>query len=238
MRKQHEDYPPNTTAVRTTRKRAAKMGVAVPMREETPEEKEMMVFADEEVKVKPKIKRPIVRVKKKSWIQKLLGSIIGGDSGEGVGDYILTDVLVPAAKSTIQDMVTSGIEMLLFGETSGARRGVHRDRDRGTKVSYGSYFKDDRRDRRDSRRVPGYHNRLEGISFESRGEAESVLDALVDLLDEYENVSIADFYEQASIENMIEFTDNGWGWTNLARARIIRTRDGYEIEFPRLQRLD
>lgn len=239
MRQQHENYPPNTKATQTTRKRAAKKGVAVPVRENTPEEKDMMAFGEEETRAKPKINRPKVRIKKKSAFQKFLGSIIGGDSGENVGEYILSDVLVPAAKSTIQDMVTSGIEMLLFGETSG-RRGVRRDRDRGTKVSYGSYFKNDRydRDRRETRRVPGYHNRLEGISFESRGEAETVLDALVDLLDEYESVSIADFYEQASLENMIEFTDNGFGWTNLARARVIRTRDGYEIEFPRPQRLD
>jgi hypothetical protein len=79
---------------------------------------------------------------------------------------------------------------------------------------------------------------LEGIAFESRGEAETVLDELVISLEEYESVTIADFYEKAGIENMIEFTDNGWGWTNLARARVIRTRDGYEIEFPLPQRLD
>ena len=235
MRKQHEDYPSNSKTVQK-RKKVLKARMSVPMREDVPEQTvEKLDEAEKKAQVRAMVNRP--KIRKKSFFQKLASSIIGEESGENVTDYILQEVLIPAGKSTIQDMVTSGIEMLLFGETSG-RRGSRRDREHGrTIVSYGSYYKSDR-DRREYKRVPGYHNRLEGISFESRLEAEVVLEGLVDLLDEYESVSIADFYELASLENMIEFTDNGWGWNNLARARVIRTRDGYEIEFPRPQRLD
>lgn len=233
MRKQHEDYPSNTLHEQK-KKRVLKAKMSVPMRDED----ELVGGGKEMVErkpIKPNIRPP--RVKKKSFLQRMGETFLGEDTGN-VGQYIIGEVLIPAAKSTIQDMVSGGIEMLLFGESGGRSRSR---RDRGkTVVSYGSYFKKDRydRDSRETRRVPGYHNRLEGIVFESRGEAEIVLDGLVDLLDEYETVSIADFYELAGIENMIEFTDNGWGWQNLSRARVIHTRDGFEVEFPRPERLD
>lgn len=233
-----KEFPSNSKMVQKKAK-ATRHRQSVPVRDEDTLRKEGTEMAKRKI-ISP-VARP--RVKKKTFVQRLGNTFLGDDTGN-VGQYILWDVLIPAAKSTIQDMVTGGIEMLLFGESSG-RYGTKRGRDRGkTVVSYGSYFRDPGRfDRKDPRsremvRVPGYHNRLNGIVFESRGEAEDTMDALLDLIEEYPQVSIADFYELAGLQSLIEHTDHAWGWDNLSRLRVIRTRDGHELEFPEPIALD
>ena len=57
------------------------------------------------------------RVKKKSGISKLKDNLISEDV-DNVKSYAITDVLIPAAKKAISDIVTNGIDMILYGETS------------------------------------------------------------------------------------------------------------------------
>jgi len=178
------------------------------------------------------------RVRKKTFLQRI-GETVGTNSNS-IGYYLIWDIIVPAAKSMINDAVIGGVEMALFGENSGRGSSRHRRRNESI-VSYGSFFEDrqprsrSRRrssSRRDYVRVPPYHNRLEGISFERRGDAEAALDALIDVLEKYEVVSIADFYEIADIATLSNFTDQDWGWDNLSSASVIHTRDGFIIDFP------
>lgn len=240
MRKQIEDLPSNSKHVQKKTRAQQKVRLPVAMRDEREEE---LAAEGQELAEKGLLKANIIRprVRKKGFLQRISEAIFGSGT-ENVGQYILSDVLVPAAKTTIQDMVTSGIEMLLFGETTGRRRS-HRD---GGKRSYGSYFnmsrdrygsRDDYR-RHEVRRVPGYHNRLDDISFEGRDDANLVLEMLEERLEEYGQVSIADFYEIAGLEAISEFTDHGWGWTNLSRAQVVRTKAGYEIDFPKPKELE
>lgn len=239
-----KEYPSNSKMVQNERKiKRARQNAPVRADEELLEGGKELVNR----KIISPVVKGTVKVRKKNIFQKLSGALFGNDK-DSVGTYVLWDVLIPAAKDTIQDMVTTGIEMLLFGESTG-RNSRRRKGDR-TYVSYGSYFQSpprgsnyrtgvrDSRRGRDYVRVPGYHNRLDGIAFESRGEAEEVLDALVDLLEQYEEVSISEFYELAGLSNMSEYTDNAWGWTSLGRARIMHTRAGWEIDFPRPIELD
>ena len=187
------------------------------------------------------------KIRKPSFIQKV-GGMIFGETSSGIGAYLRDEVLIPAFKDTIQSFVTNGIDMILFGET---RRSSGRSVFRGSSYSggrkYTSYSRYSSPERRDSRlerstsrhhrgeyaRVPGHHNRLTGIVFESEPEAEEVLVGLLDALEKYEVVSILDFYELAGIANLSEYTDDYWGWENLADSRIVRTKDGWEIEFPK-----
>lgn len=82
--------------------------------------------------------------KKKGEMQKFADVFISEDVGN-VKSYILMDVLVPAIKKAISDIVTNGIDMILYGETGRTRKASS-----GTKVSYGKYYDrepDRRRDR-------------------------------------------------------------------------------------------
>ena len=59
--------------------------------------------------------------KKKGEMQKFADVFISEDVGN-VKSYILMDVLVPAIKKAISDIVTNGIDMILYGETGRTRK--------------------------------------------------------------------------------------------------------------------
>lgn len=170
--------------------------------------------------------------KQRTFGQKLTETFFGDDT-RSVGDYILHDILVPAMKSTLSDMVGGGIEMLLFGERrSSGKSQLFRDRDRSY-VPYNrmSSRRDDIDDRRYISKAVRSRHDFDEIILETRGEAEDVLSHIVDIIDDYGVASVADYYDLLGVEG--NFTDNKYGWTNVSDAYITRTRDGYSIRLPR-----
>lgn len=152
-----------------------------------------------------------------------------------IGQYILNEVIVPTGKTMIEDLVKGSIDMLLYnGESKRSTR------DAGTStVSYGSYYKkkDDRKE--SSRRYgrPSARLNIEDIYFKRHTDAEDVLTALCEKLEEYEEVSVADYMEMAGIDGAT-YTDDKWGWTDLEAARITHTRNGYMLLLPQPEELD
>jgi len=194
------------------------------------------------------------KVRKESFIQRAAKTLFGSEP-DGVVSYILWDVLIPAAKDTVQDMVTQGIEMFLFPDSSG-RRGrsskKYRDDNRGV-VSYGNLYRNDSNSppwRGGSRqlrqpiaqskrsRSAGPKSRLQDVVFETGGEAQEVLSIMNEILELYGEVTVADFYDVAGLESHAQATDNAWGWQSVANTTIGRSRDGYEINFPRTQQTE
>lgn len=186
----------------------------------------------EDKKVVPVVSGKVIR-QKRTFGQKVSETFFGDDT-KTVGDYILHDILIPAMKSTLSDMVGGGIEMLLFGErrSSSGRSAISRDRDR----SYVPYNRLSRS--RDRDYEPRYLSRsdrsrhdFDSIILESRGEAEDVLSHLADLIADYGVASVGDYYDLLGIES--SFTDNKYGWTNIRDGFVERVRSGYSIRLPR-----
>lgn len=170
--------------------------------------------------------------KKKTFAQSIAASLAGDDT-RNVGLYVLNEVLIPAAKNLVQEMVTSGLEMMLFGETSGRSRS--KDKSKST-VSYGSYYKS--RDREEpKRRIKRDKFDLTDIFFDNHTDAEDVLEAMMDHLEEYEQITVADFFDMAGIDGAT-WVHNDWGWTDLRKARLTHTRYGYAIMLPDPEELD
>lgn len=73
---------------------------------------------------------------------------------------------------------------------------------------------------------------VDGIIFDNRGEAETVLSNMVDLMIDYGLVTIADFYDLVGIKT--SFSNNDWGWigASLANVNVSRVRHGYKINLP------
>ena len=164
--------------------------------------------------------------KKKGEMQKFADVFISEDVGN-VKSYILMDVLVPAIKKAISDIVTNGIDMILYGETGRTRKASS-----GTKVSYGKYYDrepDRRRDRSISSRG-GYD--YDDIVFETRGDAEKVLDSMNDIISQYGVVSVLDLYYLADVSTD-NYAANKYGWTDISGCKAIRVRDGYILKLPR-----
>lgn len=182
--------------------------------------------AEREVKKVERVVNGKVKSKKKN---KFADTFISEDAAS-VKEYIIFDVLIPAAKNAISDMVTTGIQMMLYGEVRGTSK------TKGSKVSYSKYY-DDRRERdydRRNRTRSGYD--YDEIILETRAEAEEVLNSMDDLLDRYGLVSVADLYDLVGITG--NYTDNKYGWTNLRHASVQRLRDGYLLKLPRAIPLD
>jgi len=181
-----------------------------------------------------KVTKAVVVEKQKPLLTRMLG-----DHMSQVGTYILWDVLIPAAKSTISDIISNGIEMVLYGEPGTKRKGrLHRDRDRSY-VSYNSIY--DRQSRRSRQRErPSDRGRsrhqFDDIIIESKPEAEEVLTVLVEAIEMYESCAVADLYEAVGLPT--DFTDHKWGWFNLSSAYVKRDRFGYSLVLPKPEPLE
>jgi len=197
----------------------------------------------EEKKPLEKVITGSVKIKKRSFGKKMAETFLEDDT-KSVGAYIFHDVLIPAAKAMISDMVGGGIEMLLFGEKRrGGSSSIRRDGGRSF-TSYGSYYRQsaDPRDRdkassgREISKTARARHDFGEVVLDTRGEAEDILSRLVDLTIDYGQATVADLYDLVGITG--DFTDNRYGWTDLRSASVSRVRDGYLINLPRTQPLD
>ncbi len=167
------------------------------------------------------------KTRKKGEMQKFADVFIAEDANN-VKSYILMEVIVPAVKKAISDIVTTGIDMILYGEAGRSKRST------ANKVSYRNYY-----DQSSERVRAGSGSTRRGgidyddIVFDTRGDAESVLDAMHDIIAQYGTVSVADLYDLARVPND-NFTMNRYGWTNLNGAQPVRVRDGYILKLPRV----
>lgn len=175
-----------------------------------------------------------VKVKKKGFVKRLATKILADDA-QNIKTFIVSDTIIPAIRNLIYDMATGALDMSLFGGNGGPRR---RDKNKTRSyVSYQGYYTGDRRDRvSDRREQTKSRSNMNDIVFESRGEAEEVLTSMIDVIEEYGQVTVANLYELVGMTG--EFTDNRYGWTNLASAKVNRVRDGYIIDLPRPVVLD
>lgn len=170
-------------------------------------------------------------IKQKRSIIDRFAETFFGDDAKTVGLYVIWDVLIPAAKTTISEMVQTGLDMLLFGEKQ-----KRNTRDNRTFVSYGSFYNKGPGEReRNSSFRRSTAKVIDNIIFESRSEAEEVLEAMAELINTYGYVSLSDFYSLVGEES--EYTDEKYGWTNMIRARVERVRGGYIINMPRAMAL-
>lgn len=175
--------------------------------------------------------------KKKSLGRKFSETFIKSDA-ESVGSYIFFDVLVPAIVDTFRDIINSSLDMFLYGDSRGPSRGRSSPRGGGTKsyVSYRDYYEQGKRKELPAPRRSAYKEASEEVVFESRAEAEDIIDAMINLIDTYDMVSVREFYEMVGLD--FEFTDEKYGWTNLSNVSVSRIRDGYIINLPRPVLLD
>lgn len=166
------------------------------------------------------------KVKTKPNEVRKFADIFISEDIQNVKSYIFMDVLVPAIKKAISDIVTDGIFMILYGGTGGNRK----KSTNSSYVSYNSYS--DRRDERREISTARISSRYDDIILESRAEAEEVLTRLDELIDMYGEASVADLYDLIGVS--CNYTDNKYGWKNLSRAEVVRAvGGGYKLKLPR-----
>ena len=204
-----QDYKPNSNRFKESQKRE---------------------LSTENNKKVEKVVTGVVKTKKKNKFNKFMSEIVSDDA-KSVKSYVFGEVLIPAIKKAISDIVTDGIDIILYGESrrSGNRRST------SDRVSYRNYY-DRPRDRMDNRPILSGNYSFDDIILSSRGEAEEVLARMDELIESYGLVRVADLYDLVGITG--NYTDNKYGWTNIVNANIVRVRDGYMIRMPRAIPID
>lgn len=172
--------------------------------------------------------------------KRLKNALIGGDSKSAL-QYVIVEVVIPQAKDMLAEATTQAIERFIFGE---GRSGYRRPSGRTTGSSYTNYTRySDKGNRPLSRTIREERptislrsNDLEDLVFESRADAQAVLEQMYEFLEEYHLVSVADL--MTMIDKTSRHTDHKWGWESLQGSDIRTTRGGYLLILPRPISLD
>lgn len=165
-----------------------------------------------------------VRTQKKSELRKFVDIFISDDI-HSVKSYIFDDVLVPAIKKAIDDIISNGIHMLLY---NGDRRGGQRSSI--SKISYNTISTQNRIEPRTNSTRTGFD--YESVIFTNRGDAEAVLSAMDDIIEKYGVVSVLDMYDLAGYSTP-NYAVQRYGWSDIHTASVVRVSDGYIIRLPR-----
>lgn len=187
----------------------------------------------EEKRVQKVVKNPVKT--KKNEVRKFADIFISEDVSS-VKSYIFMDVLVPAIKKAIYDIVTNGIDMFLYGGS-----GKNKSSSSGSKVSYRNYY-----DQKNGSSNSGYRGsentksrngfEYDDIIFDNRGEAEAVKQQMQATIGRYGIVTIADLYDMVDLTP--PYTSQKYGWMDVSNTEVARVRDGYVLKLPRAVPID
>ena len=184
--------------------------------------------ATEEKRVTKVVKRPVKT--KKNEVRKFADIFISEDISN-VKSYIFMDVLVPAIKKAIYDIVTNGIDMFLYGGNAKSKSNSS-----GVKVSYqGFYGQKNNNNNNGSRGSENVKSRngfeYEDIIFENSGEAETVKQQMQSVIGRYGFITVSDLYDMVDLP--APYTSQKYGWMDVSNSEVKRERDGYSLKLPR-----
>lgn len=171
------------------------------------------------------------KVQKKSAIKEALRTFFAQDLPE-IAEHLIIDVAIPAAKNAITDMVTQGIQQLLYGEVDPRRRqsSGYTSYSSSSRVNRGTGYYESRRTERREQRQPKPTN-VEDLVFDTRGDAVDVVEFIAEQIDEYGQISVAELMSSVGIQP--RYTDERWGWTTTDAFEIRQIREGWLVSADR-----
>ena len=176
----------------------------------------------------------------------------GDDGLRGVTDHLVRDIFIQSIQTTISDVATNTINTISYVATTSIKRALFGESYDNRSRNSNDYWHGSRRyvdNRMSSSRGRGYvdysrqsekalHHKSENLSnvvrvieFDSANDANDVLSYMIDSIEQYGLVTVADFYELSDVAS--KFTDHQFGWTNLDGVRVVPIRGGgFYIAFP------
>lgn len=171
-----------------------------------------------------------VTVKKKSGLKKVGEEILAEDVKE-IRTHILWDVIVPGIASFTSKVLHETIDSI-FGKPQESKKPAYTSYDKYAKSGYysNSYYSSGVSSAPARRRSRSVFDLLE-LGLDSREDAETVLDMMVERTMDRGRCSVGTYYELMGVDT--QHTDYNWGWPELTRARVQRRGDGkYVILLP------
>lgn len=171
------------------------------------------------------------KVQKKSALKEALRTFFVQDLPE-IAEHLVIDVAIPAAKNAITDMVTQGIQQLLYGEVDSRRRPTsgYTSYSRSSRDYSGrAYYESRQTERREPRRSKPTN--VEDLVFDTRGDAVDVIEYVAETIEEYGQISVADLMSSVGIQP--RYTDERWGWTTTDAFELRQIREGWLVSADR-----
>ena len=165
---------------------------------------------------------------------KVKGLFFGGEFKDAMR-YIADAVLLPALRDMLVDVASKGASRMVYGDDRS--RGRRYSEVRPPRMTYNNPInRQPPRDPRERGYLPDQPNpssrRRDGnqIILTSRDDAEAVFEDMVESINKYDVVSMADLYDLVGLPT--DPIDNKWGWVSLTGIEIRQVRDGYLIDLP------
>jgi hypothetical protein len=182
-------------------------------------------------------------VVKPSFFRRLRDTFIA-NRADTVGEFVIWDIFIPALKNTIADSGKSFIDNMFYDR----RTGVMPSSIVGTMVnqSIGQYQNQQRTNYNSmgnqipsgpsiSRQGRAMHDFKE-IGIPTRVQAEALIAQLLWHIENYNAVTVSDFYQMCGITP--DYTDDKFGWTDISGTGILMRGSKYVIDLPRPIQLD
>lgn len=187
------------------------------------------------INVKPAGVRTVKR--EKSMSRRIGEAFISTDRGS-IKEHVIFDVVIPAIKSAVVDVISDGVNMLLYGEKKGKKA-------KDGRTAYGSFWAssvtEERRRESSSTTQKSSMGRYLEAAWESKEEANDVLDCLIEIKESYPAVTVADFFSLINDPDNfpIESIHSKWGWKTLAGVEVVKVSGGlWGLSLPRPVHLD
>ncbi len=175
-----------------------------------------------------------VIVKKETEVKKFAKNFISEDV-KSVKGHVFMNVIVPGIQRLLSEGIKSAVDGIIYGV-----RGIRNETIGARNISYSTYY-DRNRVSYGSTGLPPVPSSAytksnvysaNEVEFIDRGEAEEVLFRLKEEIERYGLVSIGDFYDLIGQKHY--HTDLKYGWRDLRDAEVVRARDRYRINFPKI----
>lgn len=171
-----------------------------------------------------------IKEKKNSFFKESLSTI---------GPDLWDQIALPLIKKGVSTVLKTAIDWLLNG--TGSSPNVNDSYSRPYNyVSYDRYYTrfDSRSSEREKDIVREHRSseflNIRKIIFESKEDAEKVLDTMINIIDEFGFASIADLYD--IIEKSCPYTGEDYGWYNLKVAKVFRVAEGWILDLPKMKK--
>ena len=196
-------------------------------------------LSTEREKITPVLeKKPEKR--KKGLMERLVVGFLGPDGLPGIGAYLNEEIILPSIKNIIVEAVTSGINMAVFGDHSRPssrpnvpNRTVYRpETDYASRTSRNTSAQP-APSKRGPEMIRSVKYGVDEYPIESRMDANNVLTMLHEYADNYDYVSVADYYDLLGVSSV--YTDHNFGWSfeEILKAVVTPLRGGgYIINLP------
>ena len=181
---------------------------------------------------KQKVVTGKVTAKKKSEVRKFTEVFVAEDA-HSVWDHLLHEMVIPMTKNLLVDFGQAFIERMITGTSRGGRTiGGY------TNNNYTNYsnISTNSNIRYASPSTMATRFDYEDITFTTAGDANAVLDQLDLFTRKYGFARVSDFYDVCGLTAPV--TAHNYGWTNVARGRVIPVRGGFALELPKAAMLE